>query len=34
VALVKMIVKLALLGLLVWVVWKKLSGDEAEEVEL
>ncbi len=29
-----MIVKLALLGLLVWVVWKKLSGDGAEEVEL
>jgi hypothetical protein len=34
VALVKMIVKLALLGLLIWVVWKKLSEGGAEEVEL
>ena len=28
------IVKLALLGLLVWVVWKKLAGGGAEEVAL
>ena len=28
------ILKLVVLGLLVWVVWKRLSGDGAEEASL